>query len=58
MIWRTCGSVTSAGTVYGRPSTMQAAVATPTVYRSTTPSPRYGAPRPAVRPPARTPGRP
>ncbi|HET7829823.1 MAG TPA: helix-turn-helix domain-containing protein [Candidatus Limnocylindrales bacterium] len=52
------GSVTSAGTVYGRPSTMQAAVATPTVYRSTTPAPRYGAPRPAVRPPARTPGRP
>ena len=51
------GSVTSAGGVYGRPS-MQAAVATPTVYRSTAPAPRYGAPRPAVRPPARTPGRP
>ena len=52
------GSVTAAGGVYGRPSSMQAAVATPTVYRSTNPAPRYGAPRPAVRPPARTPGRP
>ena len=52
------GSVTAAGGVYGRPSSMQAAVATPTVYRSTAPAPRYGAPRPAVRPPARTPGRP
>jgi transcriptional regulator with XRE-family HTH domain len=52
------GSVTAAGGVYGRPSSMQAAVATPTVYRSTASAPRYGAPRPAVRPPARTPGRP
>jgi transcriptional regulator with XRE-family HTH domain len=52
------GSATAAGGVYGRPSSMQAAVATPTVYRSTNTSPRYGAPRPAVRPPARTPGRP
>jgi transcriptional regulator with XRE-family HTH domain len=52
------GSATAAGGVYGRPSSMQAAVATPTVYRSTTSAPRYGAPRPAVRPPARTPGRP
>jgi len=50
------GSVTTAGSVYGRPS-MQATVATPTVYRSTAPTPRYGAPRPATRPPARTPGR-
>jgi len=52
------GSVTAAGGVYGRSSSMQAAVATPTVYRSTAPAPRYGAPRPAVRPPTRTPGRP
>jgi transcriptional regulator with XRE-family HTH domain len=52
------GPVTAAGSVYGRPSTMQSAVATPTVYRSTAPAPRYGAPRPAARPPARTPGRP
>ena len=52
------GSVTAAGGVYGRPSSMQAAVATPTVYRSTASAPRYGAPRPAVRPPTRTPGRP
>jgi transcriptional regulator with XRE-family HTH domain len=52
------GPVTAAGSVYGRPSTTQSAVATPTVYRSTAPAPRYGAPRPAARPPARTPGRP
>jgi hypothetical protein len=52
------GSATTASGVYGRPSSMQAAVATPTVYRSTASAPRYGAPRPAVRPPARTPGRP
>ena len=52
------GSVTSSGGVYGRPSSMQAAVATPTVYRSTASAPRYGAPRPTVRPPTRTPGRP
>jgi transcriptional regulator with XRE-family HTH domain len=52
------GSTSTAGSVYGRPSSMQATVATPTVYRSTASAPRYGAPRPTVRPSTRTPGRP
>jgi transcriptional regulator with XRE-family HTH domain len=52
------GTMSSAGSVYGRPSSMQGTgVATPAVLR-TVPPPRYGAPRPAVRPPTRTPGRP
>jgi transcriptional regulator with XRE-family HTH domain len=52
------GSMSPAGSVYGRPSTMSAGVATPSVYRSTPPATRYGAVRPTVRPPTRTPGRP
>jgi transcriptional regulator with XRE-family HTH domain len=43
------------GSPYGRTAGMTAGVATPTVMR-TSPPPRYGAPRPAVRP-ARPPGR-
>jgi transcriptional regulator with XRE-family HTH domain len=51
------GSMSSAGSVYGRPSPMQSTgVATPSVLRTV--PPRYGGPRPAVRPPTRTPGRP
>jgi len=53
------GSMSSAGSVYGRPSTMSSTgIATPSVYRSPAPPPRYGAVRPAPRPPTRTPGRP
>jgi len=49
------GSMSSAGSVYGRPSPMQSAgMATPSVMRTV--PPRYGAPRPSVRPPTRTPG--
>ena len=52
-------SSSPAGTVYGRSTPMNGAgVATPSVYRSPAPPPRYGAVRPAVRPPTRTPGRP
>ena len=50
------GGGSSAGSVYGRPSAYAAAgVAAPAVYR--TAPPRYGAPRPPVRP-QRTTGRP
>jgi transcriptional regulator with XRE-family HTH domain len=54
----TGGSPASAsGGVYGRPPTYQGSgVAAPAALR--TMPPRYGAPRPAGRPPARTPGRP
>ena len=52
------GSTSSAGSVYGRSTPMGAGVATPSVYRSPAPPPRYGAVRPAPRPPTRTPGRP
>jgi transcriptional regulator with XRE-family HTH domain len=51
------GSMSSAGSVYGRSGSMQGAgIATPSVLRTV--PPRYGAPRPPVRPPTRTPGRP
>jgi len=50
------GSMSSAGSVYGRPSPMQGSGVTPSVLRTV--PPRYGAPRPAARPPTRTPGRP
>ena len=53
------GSTSSAGSVYGRSAPMNGGgVTTPSVYRSPAPPPRYGAVRPAVRPPTRTPGRP
>jgi transcriptional regulator with XRE-family HTH domain len=54
------GSMSSAGSVYGRQSSMGGAtgIATPSVYRSPAPTPRYGAVRPTPRPPTRTPGRP
>jgi transcriptional regulator with XRE-family HTH domain len=52
------GSMSSAGSVYGRSSSVQGAgVATPSVLR-TVPTTRYGVSRPPVRPPTRTPGRP
>jgi transcriptional regulator with XRE-family HTH domain len=50
------GSMSSAGSVYGRPSVQSAGIATPSVLR--TAQTRYGAPRPGVRPPPRPPGRP
>ncbi len=50
------GSMSSAGSVYGRPSPMQGSGVTPSVLRTV--PPRYGAPRPSARPPTRTPGRP
>jgi transcriptional regulator with XRE-family HTH domain len=50
------GNGTMNSTGYGRPSSMGAGV-TPSVYRSPQPATRYGAVRPAVRPPTRTPGR-
>jgi transcriptional regulator with XRE-family HTH domain len=51
------GSMSTAGTVYGRSSSMQGAgVATPSILRTV--PPRYGAQRPPARPPTRTPGRP
>jgi transcriptional regulator with XRE-family HTH domain len=47
------------GTMYGRPAAGAAGVvAGPSVVRTAPPPQRYGAPRPAVRPPMRTPGRP
>ena len=53
------GSTSSPGSVYGRSAPMNGGgVTTPSVYRSPAPPPRYGAVRPAVRPPTRTPGRP
>ena len=52
------GSMSSAGSVYGRSSSAQGAgVATPSVLR-TVPTTRYGVSRPPVRPPTRSPGRP
>ena len=52
------GSMSNAGSVYGRSSSQQGAgVATPSVLR-TVPTTRYGVARPPVRPPTRTPGRP
>ena len=51
------GTAVTASGVYGRPTGYAgAAVATPIVVRPA--PPRYGAPRPAVRPPVRAPGRP
>jgi len=48
---------TAPGGVYGRPPSYQGSgMAAPAALR--TMPPRYGAPRPAVRPPVRTPGRP
>src|SRR4051812_43400148 len=50
------GSMASAGSVYGRSSSMASTgIATPSVYRSPAPAPRYGAVRTAPRPPTRTP---
>ncbi|MHB8891416.1 MAG: helix-turn-helix domain-containing protein [Candidatus Limnocylindrales bacterium] len=50
-------TTSSAGSVYGRASAYAGnGVAAPAILR--TAPPRYGAPRPAVRPPLRTPGRP
>jgi transcriptional regulator with XRE-family HTH domain len=43
------------GAMYGRPAASQVGAVTPVLRQA---PPRYGAPRPAVRPPARTPGRP
>jgi len=49
--------MTSSPSSYGRPAGMAAGVGAPTVVRTAPPPPRYGAPRPALRPP-RAPGRP
>ncbi len=51
------GVIASGGSVYGRPSAGPA-VAVAGVQAPRGAPPRYGVPRPAVRPPARTPGRP
>jgi transcriptional regulator with XRE-family HTH domain len=51
------GTAATASGAYGRPSGYSnAALVAPTAIRPA--PPRYGAPRPAARPPARTPGRP
>ena len=50
------GSMSSAGSVYGRPAGMPSSGVTPAVLRTVPPT-RYGAQRPTSRPPTRTPGR-
>ena len=46
------------GGVYGRPAGGPSAMTSPSIVRTVPPTPRYGGPRGAVRPPVRTPGRP
>ncbi len=52
------GSSGGGGGVYGRPSGASTAMAAPSIVRTVPPTPRYGAPRTAVRPPVRTNSRP
>jgi len=51
------GASANGMSAYARPAGMANGLGAPTVLRTSPPPPRYGAPRPAVRP-ARTPGRP
>ena len=46
------------GGMYGRPAGGPGAMTAPAIVRTVPAAPRYGAPRGAIRPPARTPGRP
>jgi transcriptional regulator with XRE-family HTH domain len=53
------GNGSPGGGMYSRPAGgPTGAIGTPTVVRTVPPPSRYGAPRPAVRPPSRNPGRP